>query len=160
VSSNVSTSTRLRSFQGLNFGDFEDYVIEDSDFLESLIARVIEDTELVVYVLAKVWEMETADVGLVARAIEVYGHVKGEVVADFSEDAIVNPERINDRSKLPLKRDDEAVVLFSKFVNLYLFAAIKAAAEKAREEGTQTITRLHFFSWCHLLPFPLNVYLC
>lgn len=160
MSSNVSTSTRLSSFQNLDFREFQDYVIEDTDFLDSIVARVIEDTELVIYTLAKDQGAKIADKNLTAKAIFIYGHQQGFHLTKFPENALVNPERIKGHSKSPVKPDDEAIVLFSKFVNLHLFNAIRAAAEQAREEGTQTITQQHFFTWCHHLPYPLNVYLC
>jgi hypothetical protein len=160
MSSNVSTSTRLRSFQNLDFGDFQDYVIEDPDFLDSIVARVIEDTELVIYVLAKEQQTKKADENLTARAIYIYSNMQRDVLTNFSENAIVNPARIKTQSKSTVKLNNQAIVLFSKFVNFYLFHTVKAAAERANEEGTQIITQQHFFSWCHLLPYPLNVYLC
>lgn len=159
MSSNVATSVRLRSFN-IDFGYFNDYVIEDSNFLDTVANRVIEDVELVIYALAKERDADFADEALTATAIYIYGNVQGGIISRFSQDAIVNPERIKDQSKSPIKPNHEAFVLFCKFVNYYLFHAVQAAAEKAGEEGTQVITQQHFFPWCHQLPYPLNVYLC
>ncbi|HST21154.1 MAG TPA: hypothetical protein VLR90_08565 [Blastocatellia bacterium] len=158
--SSTSTAIRLSSYQKLDFGDFKDYIVDDSVFLNSIITRAIQDTELVIYALAMHKQVDTADEALTLEAIYIYGHVQTRVFIDFPEDAIVTPEEIRSYSKSSVNYSAEATALLSKFVNFYIFSVLQAAAKQASEAGTTTITQEHFFSWCHHLPYPLNVYLC
>ncbi len=150
---------RLGSFENVDFGEHQHYVVQDLRFLNSVATRMVEDVELVAYILARRQEAERIDAGTMADAVYLYCQENAETFGEAPAEAIVNPEFVARQAKSPFPHDEEAILLISRFVNYRLIDALTRAAAQAREEGTHVITALHF-SWCHLLPYPFNIYLC
>lgn len=155
----VGSAMRLSGVENVDFGEYQHYVVQDVGFLSSVATRMIEDIELVAYILARQQDTTVIDSGIVATTLRLYCQESEEAFGSAPATAIINPEFVAERAKSPFFHDEAARVMVAKFVNFHLAAALFRAAAQAREEGVHVITALHF-SWCHLLPYPFNIYLC
>lgn len=59
----------LSTFRSVDFGPFSDFEIEDVGFFHTMVSRIIEDTELVSFSVAKINERENIDKDTVASAL-------------------------------------------------------------------------------------------
>lgn len=146
------------------FADLGNLMLHDtvvSDIHHDRLAiRMIEDTDLIAYVLAKGRKKSEIDKALMVDALKLINQDEITELMNVPEVIIVTPGVVQKYLKAPLKHDDEAISQLSRFVNHQLVVILRAAGLKAKAVGTDTITRDHIFECCHLLPYPFNVWLC
>jgi hypothetical protein len=155
------------------FGDgipdvYKDFTIDDVGRFQIMVNRMIEDVELITYVVVR-YQRETGgsseqqiDEPQVINAIaivdpEAASALKG---GEGSLQAVTHPEMVRDFAKAPVPHTDAGIQMISRYVNFRLINLLRRAAETAGQQGVKTIGIIHLAPWCHGLPYPANLLSC
>lgn len=157
---------KLGDFRNVNFEQFMEFEIEDAGFLHTMMFRMIEDTEIAIYVVAKSKGEEFIQEETVSEALKLLEpslvdatETQGEITfKNTPTEAIVTPVMVQDFARAPLPHNKQAFALLSKFVNFHLINMLHAAAGQANNEDLQIIKLRHYLPWCEEWPWPLNRY--
>lgn len=152
-------SKKLGDFENVDFGKFRELNV-DTEFLQTIATRLIADTEIAVYILAKQREAECVDGPLMISALQLLYQENPSALADVPQEAIVSPGLVWETVTAPVKHEHEAITILSKFANSRLIQILRDGAKQADDQGDETIEQRHLLPFCDKLPFPLNVYLC
>lgn len=140
----------------VDFGSYKDLEIEDFSFFSMMVIRMIEDTATVTYTLAKEKGADEIKEGLMQDTLRRLGQGALLPFAGTSEVAFVFSPFVPAYARIPVPYTNEAIVLFSKFLNYHLIEMLRDAAARAANEGLNTIKLRHILPWCEKWPWPLN----
>lgn len=148
----------IGNFKNVDFGRFEDFIIEDSATFHTMIVRIIEDMDIMTYLITKVRNKSEIDVYLLEDVLRLLDQESKLPFENIPDDSIVSPGFIRDYLRAPLHHTDESVNLLSRFVNYLFIEMIRDAAARADlEERSEGIIKLrHILPTCEKWPWPLN----
>jgi hypothetical protein len=148
---------RLADFPNVDFGRFDKLQVEDVGFFQTMVARIIEDVEVALYVVARFQGDYRITTDIVRTALALIAPDSTDY-QDAPETAIVNVGLVHDFTRAPIDHDTEALALLSRFVNFHVIAILRSAAEEADKEDARQIKLRHLLPWCEKWPYPLNRY--
>jgi hypothetical protein len=147
---------KLSDFRNADFGEFEEFEIEDVSLVRTMVWRMVEDMDIGAYILAKARgkKIEEDLMRELFRLIDP----ETEVSDQTPEAAITSPAMVRDLSRAPVQHSEKAISLLSRFINQHLIDMFRAAAKQAVKEGLKTIKLRHILPGCERWPWPLNRY--
>jgi len=152
---------KLANLGYLNLSRYDNLEIDDVPFFFAMAFRMIEDTDVVVYTVAKARGKPTIDLDTIGEALGLIqaGAPRREGDITFQEapaQAFVNAGMVRDVVRAPMARDDQAAELLAKYVNFQLNNLLIAAAREAQREDLEKVLLRHLLRFGAELPYPLN----
>jgi hypothetical protein len=144
---------------------FEDVEVADVPALFALAFRMIEDADLVAYLLARVRGKERIDLDVVGEALSLIqagappDARPGEGALPFEEapvQAFVNPGMVRDVARSPLPHDEQAAGVLAKYINFQLGNLLLAAARQSQRENGERLLPRHIALFSAELPWPFS----